>query len=81
MPRVTAREEDVMTRLAARFIPLLAAASVVLMLSACATSPRPLSQVADTGKVVAVDQWAETKHATVVWVHTPRTAPPATPRD
>jgi hypothetical protein len=51
------------------------------MLSACATSPRPLSQVADTGKVTAVDQWAETKHATVVWVHTPRTAPPATPRD
>jgi starvation-inducible outer membrane lipoprotein len=80
MRRVTAREEDVMTRLA-RFIPLLAAASVLLMLSACATSPRPLSQVADTGKVTAVDQWAETKHATVVWVHTPRTAPPATPRD
>jgi hypothetical protein len=64
-----------MTRLVARFIPLLAAASILLMLSACATSPRPLSQVADTGKVTAVDQWAEAKHATVVWVHTPRTTP------
>ena len=64
-----------MTRFAFRFIPLLTAASVLLLLSACATAPRPLSQVADTGKVTAVDQWAQTKHATVVWVNTPRTTP------
>ena len=64
-----------MTRFAFRFLPLLATASVLLLLSACATAPRPLSQVADTGKVTAVDQWAETKHATVVWVNTPRTTP------
>lgn len=68
-----------MTRLVARFVPLVAAASVLLLLSACATSPHPLSQIADTGKVTAVDQWAETKHATVMWVNTPRTTPaPAT---
>ena len=64
-----------MTRFAFRFVRLLTAASVLLLLSACATAPRPLSQVADTGKVTAVDQWAETKHATVVWVNTPRTTP------
>ena len=64
-----------MTRFTFRLLPLLAAASILLLLSACATAPRPLSQVADTGKVTAVDQWAETKHATVVWVNTPRTTP------
>jgi hypothetical protein len=75
MQRISMRQVHAMTRLAARFLPLLAATSVLLMLSACATSPRPLSQVADTGKVTAVDQWAEQKHATVVWVNTPRTTP------
>jgi hypothetical protein len=60
-----------------RFLLIVAATAVLLMLGACA-SPASRSDTAmtavDAGKVVAVDQWAKRKHATVMWVHYPQTA-------
>jgi hypothetical protein len=59
-----------------RFLSFLTATAVLLMLGACASpaSRRDTATATDAGKVVAVDQWAKRKHATVVWVHYPQAA-------
>ena len=60
-----------------RIRSFLAAAGVLFALGACTTTaPRHDTAAArvDAGKVVAVDQWAERKHATVLWVHYPQAA-------
>jgi hypothetical protein len=64
-----------------RFLSFIAATAVLLMLGACASSGsrRDTAAAVDTGKVVAVDQWAKRKHATVMWVHYPQTAATVSP--
>jgi hypothetical protein len=60
--------------------PLTVGASVVvcLWLSACAgmsgnriSRSEPVGRVIDAGKVVAVNQWAQRKGATVIWINYP----------
>jgi hypothetical protein len=59
-----------------RFLSFVAATAVLLMLGACVSpaSRRDSATAVDGGKVVAVDQWAKRKHATVMWVHYPQAA-------
>lgn len=50
--------------------------AISLALCACATGTSnlrggPHDQVLDVGKIVAVNQWAQTKGATVLWIHYP----------
>jgi hypothetical protein len=60
--------------------PTAAAATVLfLALSGCATTPGPngftrsrMDQDIDLGKVIAVNEWAVRRHASVVWVNYPK---------
>ncbi|GAA0715015.1 hypothetical protein [Dokdonella soli] len=62
-----------------KWLAIGAAAAVSLGLSACAGSAGrngiarsgSMDSDIDYGKVVAVNQWAERRHATVVWVNYP----------
>ncbi|MGA9343104.1 MAG: hypothetical protein WBV61_12335 [Rhodanobacteraceae bacterium] len=54
----------------------MALVGMVLALSACATGTSnlrggPQDQELDSGKIAAVNQWAEIKGATVLWIHYP----------
>jgi starvation-inducible outer membrane lipoprotein len=60
---------------------MLATAAVCLGLSACAASPQRVAvereqmqnSDVDWGAVVAVNQWAERRGATLRWIHYPTT--------
>lgn len=51
-------------------------ALVCLAMGGCATTgrDRTASQV-DVGKVLAVNQWAARRHATVLWINSPELPP------
>lgn len=70
-----------------KVLAVSAAVVVCLGLSACAGSmgrsgmsrSEPLGREIDVGKMVAVNQWAERKGATVLWVNYPVRPSRATP--
>ena len=70
-----------------KVLAVSAAVAVCLGLSACAGSMgrngisrgEPLGREIDVGKMAAVNQWAERKGATVLWVHFPVRPSRATP--